>query len=541
MDQLKKLLATLALAVASVTGVQAACTDPAGPNVNWSGCNKNGIRVPGANLSGADLSKATFTPTAKYNADFSNANLSGANFTGSTVTGANFSGANLAGAKWTDGRVCATPSVGSCKVATAGTTPTTTPSAATGSTSGSGASSGTSSSGFITQASYESEFYWKKSYGRGVGTIPPLECESGKMQAGALCYDSCRTGYSASGLSCVQSGGCPSGYSDRGLTCHYDGQAAYSPVHSSSCAYRSARINWGFGNYSGGDCMPGFVEDNCNSGYSKTASMCYYTSIPSGMSGSALDPMKGSYQMANPKAMVQVCRDGKGLQDGLCYTPCRSEYNGVGPVCWSKPPANYLDCGMGAASSTAVCAKVISLQVASAVFLAAEFGPAAKAALAGKIATASAKSPKLAQSVAKEGPALIKTLETSFKELEPLTKEIDTAIKAGQDISGPVNSMMTKIIPVLLKSDVFINMLKGSGMAYGGYEMYQDNDAAKKYWSSIRSSDVLQLQIVRNVAAALSLLTGVYAIASPVPPPAIDPMGVLSGVFDVISNYTYPM
>ena len=82
MNLMNRLLAALLLAMVAATGVQAACTDPAGPGVNWSGCNKNGLRVPGANLSGANLSNATFSPTTKHNADFSNADLTGANFTG---------------------------------------------------------------------------------------------------------------------------------------------------------------------------------------------------------------------------------------------------------------------------------------------------------------------------------------------------------------------------------------------------------------------------------------------------------------------------
>jgi len=115
MGLFKKILAALMFSAIAITSAQAACTDPAGPNVNWSGCNKNGIRVPGANLSGANLSNALFGPTAKYTADFSRANLQGANFTGSNVpTSVNFAGADLSGATWVDGLVCAAGSIGKC-------------------------------------------------------------------------------------------------------------------------------------------------------------------------------------------------------------------------------------------------------------------------------------------------------------------------------------------------------------------------------------------------------------------------------------------
>ena len=115
MNFLKRLLAALMLSAIAATGAQAACADPAGPNVNWSGCNKNGIRVPGANLSGANLSNALFGPTAKHTADFSRANLQGANFIGSNVPASvKFAGADLSGATWVDGLVCAMGSIGNC-------------------------------------------------------------------------------------------------------------------------------------------------------------------------------------------------------------------------------------------------------------------------------------------------------------------------------------------------------------------------------------------------------------------------------------------
>lgn len=122
-----------------------------------------------------------------------------------------------------------------------------------------------------------------------------------------------------------------------------------------------------------------------------------------------------------------------------------------------------------------------------------------------------------------------------------MTTEINTAIKAGKDISGPTNTLMTKIIPLMIKHDSFINVMKAGGMVYGGYETSQSTEASNTYWSSIRSDDALQLQIVRNVALVLSLVTAVISIANPVPPPAIDPIGVFSGVFDVISNYAWPI
>lgn len=40
------------------------------------------------------------------------------------------------------------------------------------------------------------------------------------------------------------------------------------------------------------------------------------------------------------------CDGGKQYDAGLCYTPCRAGFVGVGPVCWEQScPAGYADHG----------------------------------------------------------------------------------------------------------------------------------------------------------------------------------------------------
>jgi hypothetical protein len=202
------------------------------------------------------------------------------------------------------------------------------------------------------------EFYWKGSYGRGVGT--PLDaCPSGKNQRGALCYDSCRSGYSDKGtLTC--STDCPSGYTDMGAICHFNGTTSYSPVHWDGCKDRAP-------GWLGGGCIGGVVEDGCRGGFSKRASMCYADlAVPAGMGGSAMDPTKGTY---NPAPVPMVCGGGKQQDAGLCYTQCRAGYNGVGPVCWAASAPGYIDCGMGTAINQQTCNAVITAQVSSVLAL----------------------------------------------------------------------------------------------------------------------------------------------------------------------------
>ena len=59
----------------------------------------------------------------------------------------------------------------------------------------------------------------------------------------------------------------------------------------------------------------------------------------------------------------------KQYDAGLCYDTCRSGYNGVGPVCWGQPPAGWVQCGMGSASSAVNCASAVFDQASCRVFL----------------------------------------------------------------------------------------------------------------------------------------------------------------------------
>ena len=59
------------------------------------------------------------------------------------------------------------------------------------------------------------------------------------------------------------------------------------------------------------------------------------------------------------------CGAGLYYDAGLCYKNCNSGYNGIGPVCWANGPSGWVDCGMGAAATSKVCAETIFDQVSS--------------------------------------------------------------------------------------------------------------------------------------------------------------------------------
>jgi hypothetical protein len=59
---------------------------------------------------------------------------------------------------------------------------------------------------FPSHASAEgerAEFYWRDSYGRGVGVIPKLDCVDGKEKDGGLCYNECKKGFKGEGPLCI--------------------------------------------------------------------------------------------------------------------------------------------------------------------------------------------------------------------------------------------------------------------------------------------------------------------------------------------------
>jgi len=75
----------------------------------------NNAQMAYTNFSGSNLYRAQFKKAMLTGTNFSNANLAGADFSYALIQDANFSGADLSGATWTDGRICATPSRGSCQ------------------------------------------------------------------------------------------------------------------------------------------------------------------------------------------------------------------------------------------------------------------------------------------------------------------------------------------------------------------------------------------------------------------------------------------
>ena len=177
---------------------------------------------------------------------------------------------------------------------------------------------------------YNTPQCWRKSIDRGAGTLPAV-CPAGYVNNAGLCYEPCAPGFSDHGTAtCTRD--CPSGYTDTGLTCHYNGVGSYSPVHWSSCASRAP-------GWLGGGCIGGTVTDSCQSGYTNVASMCYIQ-VPSGFTGSALDPLKGGTYSRTGRS--PSCASGLVMDAGLCYSPPPAGYTCAATACQQNCPSGLL-------------------------------------------------------------------------------------------------------------------------------------------------------------------------------------------------------
>ena len=96
----------LALLLTSISGLprydgtysglaHAACSDPAGPGVDWSECRKRNLIISGQDFSGANLSRVDFSSSDLREVNLENADVSKANLFRASLKGARGINANL--------------------------------------------------------------------------------------------------------------------------------------------------------------------------------------------------------------------------------------------------------------------------------------------------------------------------------------------------------------------------------------------------------------------------------------------------------------
>ena len=110
-------------------------------------------------------------------------------------------------------------------------------------------------------------FCWKKTYGRGVGTVPK-SCGDNEYDAG-LCYPHCREGYKGVGPVCWQR--CKEGYNDHGATCYKFPGFYFKSTYGRGVGKVPTDCGQGR-QYDAGLCYP-----TCNQDYKGVGPVCWKT------------------------------------------------------------------------------------------------------------------------------------------------------------------------------------------------------------------------------------------------------------------------
>ena len=112
---------------------------------------------------------------------------------------------------------------------------------------------------------------------------------------------------------------------------------------------------------------------------------------PPGMTDIGISCQKQSKGRGVGKPMT--CKEGQAYDAGLCYTPCKDHYHGVGPVCWQDcPDTQPVNCGAGCATNKNQCAEKTVAQVLAPLEVAANVAMAVTTGGAGNAAVSAAKS-----------------------------------------------------------------------------------------------------------------------------------------------------
>ena len=254
-------------------------------------------------------------------------------------------------------------------------------------------------------------FLWKKSYGRGVGVIPTMttECAQSRDKVGALCYDKCKQGFRVNPKNKLRCSPPGAATYDRGIGIAPTKETKCTNSRDKVGAYCYDKCKQGFGVSPKNNLMckpPGAAtydrgagklpkKGRCEGGYEhhKKLDLCYENPKPgyscSGIvckrnikayqrkafktethtycksnrdleSGMCYVKPKDGYSCSvttcsrikkgydrKSYPLKSFCKDDKVLNAGLCYKKCRNDFKGVGPVCWSELPDQWINCGAG--------------------------------------------------------------------------------------------------------------------------------------------------------------------------------------------------
>ena len=219
------------------------------------------------------------------------------------------------------------------------------------------------------------DFCWRDSFTRAAGTIPS-DCEYSQEKQGLLCYPKCPSGYAGQGPVCWQS--CPAGMVDNGVGCTKPAPkgrgAGYTWQGSDGISSDGMLARCTASNSQGCEMWGAIAYPKCEAGYANFGANICTPVCPAGFTDMGVSCLKPTQTRAT---LTANCPAGTNYEDGLCYSPCKTGYYGVGPVCWGTCPADKpIDCAGGCAADGSlkpgggtndVCARMITDQVTTVV------------------------------------------------------------------------------------------------------------------------------------------------------------------------------
>ena len=178
----------------------------------------------------------------------------------------------------------------------------------------------------------------------GCSDCSTQHCWSSEDSWGALCYPKCRAGFHPFGC-CVCNMVCPPGMGDSGAFC-VKPAGSYRAVFTANSCDNDEELN-------GALCYP-----RCRAGYEAFGCCicrpkefhCSDYGLNDGIDISCAKNIEiGAVESAE-------CRPGLEYDAGLCYSPCRVGFHGIGPVCWMDRYPCLTNCGAFYAESAGDCA-----------------------------------------------------------------------------------------------------------------------------------------------------------------------------------------
>jgi len=364
------------------------------------------------------------------------------------------------------------------------------------------------------------EFCWRDTHGRGVGT--PLstnssDCPAGfaKDPTGLLCYPNCKPGYRMAGPVCWQE--CPAGFPEAAADCGkpqaygrgagYAWQIGDKPFDSGGQFSRCQNDN------SQGCEQPGggitLVYPKCKANFHAVGTNICSPDCPTGMQDMGAMCQRNSY--TNGVGEPLGCPKGLEKSGLLCYSGCGANSDGVGPVCWDRCPANWVQCGAGCSKTIAKCGEAITDQVVSvlsaAAMIASEVLTAGGAAGIVEAGKSSGQATKMADAT-KQASEMVEKLN--------LTEVLKNMKQAGTADSATVRSAVANA----MKPTKLTAVEKGVDVAGGAANFF--TTIADVADNSNLTQDQKNWQIAQTVLQTTSL---------------VDPTGIAG----VVAAYTKPL